>query len=195
MTFRLITTRRHARLRELLRRPLVLLAACIAIVGMSVFVGLAAAKSLTALGTAHNSTIGKPIVVDSRGLTVYELSPETTHHLLCKKTSGCFAAWPPLKVASAKTKLRAARGVTGKLGILHRDGIFQVTLGGHPLYHFAGDGSKKGMANGQGIHSFGGNWHVVAASSSGSTASTAMPTTTTPTSSTTSTTPAQPWVY
>jgi predicted lipoprotein with Yx(FWY)xxD motif len=198
MTFRPITTRRHARVRHSLRRPVVFLAACVAGVGMSVFVGLAAARSLTTLSTAKNSTIGKTIVVDSRGLTVYELSPETTHHLLCKKASGCFSAWPPLTVASAKTKLTAARGVTGKLGILHRNGIFQVTLGGHPLYHFAGDGSRKGMANGQGIHSFGGNWHVVAASSTGNTPTTTptMTTTTTPTPTTTMpTAPYQPPVY
>jgi predicted lipoprotein with Yx(FWY)xxD motif len=194
MTFRPITKRRHARVRQPLYRPVVFLVACVAGVGMSVLVGLAAAKSLTTLGTAQNSTIGKTIVVDSRGLTVYELSPETTHHLLCKKTNGCFGVWPPLKVASAKTKLTAARGVTGKLGILHRNGIFQVTLGGHPLYHFAGDGSKKGMANGQGIRSFGGSWHVVAASSTGATPTTTTPTTTT-TTSTTTTTPYYPPGY
>jgi predicted lipoprotein with Yx(FWY)xxD motif len=123
------------------------------------------AAAPTTLGVSNNSTLGKTIAVDSRGLTVYELSPETTHHLLCKKATGCFAVWPPLKVASAKTKLTGAKGIKGKLGILHRNGIFQVTLGGHPLYHFAPDRSKAGAASGQGIHSFGGRWHVVTATS------------------------------
>ena len=133
--------------------------------------------------------LGETIVVDSGGRTVYELSPETTHHLLCKKTNGCFGVWPPLKVASAKTKLTAAHGVKGKLGILHRNGFFQVTLGGHPLYTFAGDASKPGMANGQGVHSFGGTWHVVAESSSAPATPSNTPTTTTPTTPTTTTTP------
>jgi hypothetical protein len=54
-------------------------------------------------------------------------------------------------VPSAKTKLAAASEVKGKLGILHRNGLFQLTLGGRPLYHFSGDDSKTGNANGQGL--------------------------------------------
>ena len=69
-------------------------------------------------------------------------------------------------------------GVTGKLGILRRDGIFQVTLAGHPLYRFAGDAGRRGVANGQGIRSFGGIWHVVVATAAPNTP----PTTTSPTS-------------
>jgi predicted lipoprotein with Yx(FWY)xxD motif len=129
--------------------------------------GLALAKTTATLHKSANSTIGKTIVVSSRGLTVYELSGETTHHLLCTKASGCFGFWPPLTVHSAKTKL-SAPGIHGKLGVIHRNGLFQVTLSGHPLYLYAGDGGKKGNATGQGIMTFGGTWHVVATSSAGS---------------------------
>ena len=135
----------------------------------------------TTLKTAHNSTLGKTIVVDSRGRTVYELRPETRHHLLCTAKSGCLQFWPPVTVRNAKVKLHKASVIKGRLGILHRNGFFQVTLGGRPLYRFAGD-SKPGQANGQGIMTFGGTWHVVTApshtSSQGST-------TTSPTGSTT----------
>jgi predicted lipoprotein with Yx(FWY)xxD motif len=148
--------------------------------------GLALARTRPTLATAKNSTIAKTIIVDSRGLTVYELSPETTHHLLCTKANGCFTFWPPVTVPSAKTKLAAASDVKGKLGILHRNGFLQLTLGGRPLYHFAGDDSKTGNANGQGLHSFGGSWHVVAASAP-------QPTTTMPTTTTTPTTPYPPY--
>jgi predicted lipoprotein with Yx(FWY)xxD motif len=140
------------------------------------------------LATAKNSTIGETIVVDSHGLTVYELNPETIHHLLCTKAKGCFAFWPPVTVPSASTKLTAASQVNGKLGILHRNGFFQLTLGGRPLYDFSGDDSKTGNANGQGLHSFGGRWHVVAASGPQPTTTTSTPTTTT-----TSTTPYPPY--
>jgi hypothetical protein len=75
MAFRPITKRRGARVDHPWRRPVVLLVACVAGVGMSVLVAVAAAKSLTTLGTAQSSTIGKTIVVDWRGLTVHELSP------------------------------------------------------------------------------------------------------------------------
>jgi predicted lipoprotein with Yx(FWY)xxD motif len=162
------------------RRALALLVAALAMAALAV---IALAKSPATLGTAKNATIGGAIVVDAHGLTVYELRPETTRHLLCTKATGCFRAWPPVKVPSATTKLTSVRGVRGKLGILHRNGIFQVTLGGHPLYRFAGDASTRGMANGQGIHSFGGVWHVVVA------ASTTNASPTRPTSTTTTTTP------
>ncbi len=144
--------------------------------------GLAHAKPSPRLGTAKNSTLGKTIVVDSRGLTVYELSPETTHHLLCTKANGCFRFWPPVTVSSAKSRLTAASGVKGKLGVLHRNGLFQVTVAGRPVYRFAGDASTRGKAAGQGLHGFGGTWHAV-------TASAPRPTIRTTTTSTTSTTP------
>jgi predicted lipoprotein with Yx(FWY)xxD motif len=146
---------------------------------------LAFAKTTTTLQTARNSKLGETIVVGSNGRTLYALKPETTHHLLCKN-SQCFQFWPPLKV-SKNAKLTAASGVKGKLGKLHRDGFYQVTLGGDPLYMFAED-SGKGQANGQGIKSFGGTWHVIATSSSKHDTTT----TTTTTSSTTSSTYSYP---
>ena len=192
MSFRFIARSPRVRSRRRSTRLIGLLAAGgvgITLAGLAV---TAAAASPSTLTTAKNSTLGETIVVDAHGLTVYELRPETTHHLLCTKANGCFQIWRPLTVASAKTKLTAGRGVTGKLGILHRNGFFQVTLGGHPLYHFVGDSSKRGAANGQGIDSFGGTWHVVATSASSSPP--AMPTTptTTPTYPTTPTTPTTP---
>lgn len=112
--------------------------------------------------SAPNAMLGKQIVVDAQGRTLYALSPETTHHLLCK-SSECLAVWKPLTVPSSKTKLKAGSGVHGHLSILHRaKGVLQVTLAGLPLYRYAGD-STKGEANGQHIHSFGGTWHVLSA--------------------------------
>ena len=140
---------------------------------------LAAGGAIT-VGSASNSTLGKQIVVDAQGHTLYALSPETTHHLLCK-SSECLKFWPPLTVRSRGTKLKAGPGVHGRLAILRRgNGVLQVTLGGLPLYHYSGD-HAKGQANGQSIHSFGGTWHVLSATS---TTSPAAPTTpTTPTTS------------
>jgi predicted lipoprotein with Yx(FWY)xxD motif len=138
---------------------------------------LAAGSSLT-LSSNANSMLGKPVVVNPQGRTLYRLSPETSKHLLCKSKE-CLTNWPPLTVKSAKTKLKAGSGVSGKLGLLHRsNGTFQVTLNGLPLYRYAGD-SAKGDVNGEGIESFGGTWHAVKASSSSSTAPTTTGTTTT----------------
>jgi predicted lipoprotein with Yx(FWY)xxD motif len=198
MRFGIIAKRLLARQRRKFPHPFVLPVAGVAGAALAGVVGLAAAQSPTTLRAAHNPRVGQAIVVDSRGVTVYELRPETIHHLLCTKASGCFAVWPPLTVGAKQTKITAVRGVTGKVGILHRNGISQVTLGGRPLYYFAGDGSKKGLTNGQGIHTFGGTWHVVFSALSPSTNTTTTqtaPTMTTPTMTTTTptTTPTLPY--
>ena len=151
-------------------------AALIAVVATA----LAAGSSLT-LGSNANSMLGKPVVVNPQGRTLYRLSPETSKHLLCKSKE-CLTNWPAQTVKSAGTKLKAGSGVKGKLALLHRsNGTFQVTLNGLPLYRYAGD-SAKGDVNGEGIESFGGTWHAVKASSSASTAPTTTGTTTTTTS-------------
>jgi predicted lipoprotein with Yx(FWY)xxD motif len=147
--------------------------------------GLALAKSSPTLRTASNATIGKTIVVNGHGLTVYELRPETSTHLLCTSAQ-CLKFWPFVTVSSRTAKLTKTAAVNGKLGILHRNGKFQVTLAGRPLYRFAGDAAKPGAASGQGIKAFGGTWHVVVtgpASTSGA-ATTTMTTDTTTTSTT-----------
>ena len=129
--------------------------------------GIAIAKSFT-VKTARNVKVTnlathvtktEAIVVNSRGLSVYTLSGETTHHFKCK-TATCFGFWPPVKVAK-NAKLTKPAGVKGKLGKVHRNGFFQVTLNGHPIYMFSGDAGKRGVAKGEGIVTFGGTWHVI----------------------------------
>jgi predicted lipoprotein with Yx(FWY)xxD motif len=150
--------------------------------------GLAlAAGGSTTVKSAANAKLGESVVVDASGHTVYALSPETRSHLLCT-SSQCTAIWPPVTVKSKTTKLKAGKGVKGKLAILRRsNGKFQVTLGGLPLYRFAGD-SSAGQANGNGINSFGGHWHVIKATAS--TSSTPAPSTTTMTTTPTYSPPA-----
>jgi hypothetical protein len=81
----------------------------------------------------------------------------------------------------------AAKGIKGKLGVLHRSGFFQVTLNGHPLYTFKLDNAKKGNTTGEGIVSFGGTWHVIAVGS------TTTNTNTMPTNTGTTTTSTNPY--
>ncbi len=151
---------------------------------------LAAGSSLT-LGSNTHSMLGKPVVVNPQGRTLYRLSPETSKHLLCKSKE-CLTNWPPLTVKSAKTKLKAGSGVSGKLALLHRsNGTLQVTLNGLPLYRYSGDSAKNDV-NGEGIESFGGTWHAVKASSS---SSTTPPMTTTGTTTTPTTTSPEPAPY
>jgi predicted lipoprotein with Yx(FWY)xxD motif len=171
-----------------MRTWLVLGAVAAAALVTVVAAALAAGSSLT-LSSNASSMLGKPVVVNPQGRTLYHLSPETSKHLLCKSKE-CLTNWPPLTVKSAKTKLKAGSGVKGKLALLHRsNGTLQVTLNGLPLYRYAGDSAKNDV-NGEGIESFGGIWHAVKASSSSSTTPTTLTTPTTPTTTTgTTTTP------
>jgi predicted lipoprotein with Yx(FWY)xxD motif len=117
-----------------------------------------AASTTLGVKTVKVGSKSERIAVNSKGVTVYTLSGESVKHLECT-TKMCFTAWPPVTVHGKATM---ASGVKGKLGTFKRDGFTQVTLNGHPLYTFEGDGNKAGVANGNGIVAFGGTWHVVA---------------------------------
>jgi predicted lipoprotein with Yx(FWY)xxD motif len=135
-----------------------------------------AAKLAPALSSARNSSLGKTIVVDAHGRTVYALNPETAKHLLCRSRE-CLAAWHPVSVRSQAVTLK---GIVGPLRFLHRsNGKLQLTLRGMPLYTFAGD-SARGQANGEGIKSFGGTWHTVPATVTQTTTPAPAPVPTTP---------------
>jgi predicted lipoprotein with Yx(FWY)xxD motif len=173
------------------RRPpgaVVLAVAVLATAASFAAVALAAGTPAT-VGSASNSELGEQVAVNAQGRTVYALSPETAHHLLCTSNE-CLKIWPPVTVPSRKTKLKAGPGVQGHLGILRRsDGLLQVTLRGLPLYRFSHD-HAKGEANGQHIKSFGGTWHAVTAPTNAGSPSPAAPSPQpeTPTTSTPTTT-------
>jgi predicted lipoprotein with Yx(FWY)xxD motif len=156
------TDRSDRRRRGGRRLSALVFAAAVAVAALAI-TAFAVAKSTT-LGVAMAKLTGpsgmrsEPVAVNSRGVALYDLVPETTHHLLCT-SSACLSAWPPLKVASG-AKLTKAAGISGKLGKLRRKGFTQVTLNGHPLYTFVEDGGKKGGAAGDGLVAFGGTWHV-----------------------------------
>jgi len=131
-----------------------------AVFGIAALTSAAATKSHS-LGAAktHVGTIEEPIAVNTKGVPIYELSPETTHHLLCTMSNGCFNFWPPVKVAHG-AKLTKGPGLKGRLGTFKRNGFTQLTLNGHPVYMFVEDGGHKGTAHGDKFHSFKGIWHV-----------------------------------
>lgn len=183
----------HRRLR---RVHVAVVVAALAGFASAAMVGLAVAKVLTlqvakaaSVTNQSGSTKTENIVINTKGRAVYMLSGDTAKHPKCTKANGCFAFWPPVTVSSAKNLSKAA-GVQGKLGTFKRNGLIQVTLGGHPLYTFAND-KKKDNATGEGINGFGGIWHVVKdpGASSGSTPT---PTMSTPTMSTPTTTSPYP---
>jgi predicted lipoprotein with Yx(FWY)xxD motif len=141
----------------------------IALLGIADAVGLAAAATPqhALVKAAPNAAIGKPIVVDARGRTLYMYAFDTRGKSSCVDDSSyhCIKAWPAVLT---KAKPVAGAGLRRSLvGTTRRpDGRLQVTYGGHPLYYFARDAGgfgiapdrKAGDAHGQG---YAGIWYVV----------------------------------
>jgi predicted lipoprotein with Yx(FWY)xxD motif len=99
-----------------------------------------------------DSSLG-PILVDSKGMTLYMFVPDAQGPSTC--TGGCLAAWPSLTgPATAGDGADAAM-----LGTATRpdDGSAQVTYNGWPLYYFAQD-AAPGDVNGQDSNE---KWYVV----------------------------------
>jgi predicted lipoprotein with Yx(FWY)xxD motif len=93
------------------------------------------------------------VLVDSSGLTLYELASESGGTIMC--TSSCATEWPPLLLPAGVSSATAGSGVSAsKLGTISRpDGGTQVTYGGMPLYLFVSDQSP-GQDTGQGVEGF-----------------------------------------
>jgi predicted lipoprotein with Yx(FWY)xxD motif len=148
------------------RRRAAITATAVAAVAVLALAGLAVAKSFTLKvnkgATVENATTSttkhEAIITTAKGFAVYYLTGDTKAHPKCTKGNGCFGFWPPVTAASAKALSKAA-GISGKLTAWSRDGFTQAVLAGHPLYTYAAD-SKKGVATGEGVVSFGGTWHA-----------------------------------
>jgi predicted lipoprotein with Yx(FWY)xxD motif len=170
-----------------------------------VLAGMAFAKSFTLKVTNNVHVTNAPtsqfavkpvntheaVGVGPSGFPVYTFQGETTHHIICKKTSSastnCWGFWPPVTVSSPGSATKAS-GIKGKIGTFKNHGLNQVTLNGQPLYYFVPDimSHNKHQATGDEIKTFGSIWHIVKASGSSS-AATSTPMTSTPTTSSTMT--------
>jgi len=107
------------------------------------------AKASTSLGT---------VVVDGKGMTVYEFDKDTVGSPTTACTGTCVGLWSEVTTTSSTP---AVSGVTGQVGTAPGlNGVQQVTLAGHRLYTFSGD-SKAGQVNGQ---SFMNLWWVLSPS-------------------------------
>jgi predicted lipoprotein with Yx(FWY)xxD motif len=97
------------------------------------------------------------ILVDSKGITLYDFPPDKGTTSVCY--GACAGLWPPLLTHGKPT---AGPGVRASLlGTTKRkDGKLEVTYNGHPLYYWIGD-HKRGQTTGQGLNQFGGPWWVL----------------------------------
>jgi predicted lipoprotein with Yx(FWY)xxD motif len=131
-----------------------------------------------------HTTVTEKIVGASGGFAVYTLTGDSKSHPLCLKNP-CKMIWPWVTIRNGKTPTKNPL-IRAKLGVWKHNGVSQLTLGGHPLYFFAGtppaivgDKNKK-QARGEGIVSFGGVWHVWKIGSATSGTSSGTPNTPTP---------------
>jgi predicted lipoprotein with Yx(FWY)xxD motif len=104
---------------------------------------------------AQNPTLGKTVLTNTKGRTLYSLSVEKNGKFIC--TGSCLSTWHPLTVPAGVKPTGPV-----KLGTIERpEGGTQVTYKGRPLYRFSGD-TKAGEANGEGIKDVG-TWHAATA--------------------------------
>ncbi len=111
-----------------------------------------AGHSRTVAKKARNASLGKIVLTNLKGRTLYTLSAEVKGRFIC--TGACLSTWHPLVVPKGVKPLGPTR-----LGLVKRpDGRMQVTFKGRPLYAFAGD-TRAGQANGEGFKDVG-TWHA-----------------------------------
>jgi predicted lipoprotein with Yx(FWY)xxD motif len=113
------------------------------------------AKTSAVVKTMHNAALGKTILVNRSGLTLYSLSAERHGRFICT-TSACVALWKPLVVAKGVKPT----GVSGLTTVKRPDGKRQVAFRGAPLYRFVQD-TKAGDIKGNGFKDVG-VWRPVA---------------------------------
>jgi predicted lipoprotein with Yx(FWY)xxD motif len=109
---------------------------------------------------AATTSLG-PVLVDSKGMTVYMLTADTKGHSTC--AGKCLQFWP-LVPAPAGAGVPSVQGVTAALATTKAtSGATMLTAGGWPLYTFLKD-KAPGDVKGKGIKTFGGTWYAVSPS-------------------------------
>jgi len=143
-----------------------LVAACGQSGGAATIVPTAATPTGAGTSAAGTSAAGLTLEIETAsvgdyvagkdGKALYIFTKDTGNASAC--TGSCATSWPPLMV-TALGDVAAGTGVTGALATITRDdGSLQVTLGGHPLYYFAGD-TAAGQTNGQAVNQV---WYLTA---------------------------------
>jgi predicted lipoprotein with Yx(FWY)xxD motif len=133
---------------------------------------VSAANPATSFSTAKVSGVGT-VVVDRKGRSVYILTSGDHTNVSCTAASGCTKVWPDLPLPDGVSAAKAGHGVQASLLGTKKltDGKTYPTYNGWLMYEYTGD-SGRGQANGQGIKSYGGTWHVLDASGNPVTSST-----------------------
>jgi predicted lipoprotein with Yx(FWY)xxD motif len=159
------------------------LALCLGAIG---FLAAGALAGDAARGTVSlRTTKLGPVLVDSKGRTLYLFTRDLAGRSACSKT--CATRWPP--VISRGTPTAGAGAKQPLLAKTKRsNGATQVTYNEHPLYRYALD-KRPGQTLGQRLSAFGGRWYAISSAGKPVTAAPPSGTPTTTTTTTTTTTP------
>jgi predicted lipoprotein with Yx(FWY)xxD motif len=104
--------------------------------------------------TARPTELGTVVMTDA-GVALYRFDNDSAEPPRSNCSGGCATAWPPLMVDQ---EIAIAGVDSSLLGVIYRpEGGKQLTLGGWPLYRFAGD-QQPGDLKGEGVD---GIWHAV----------------------------------
>ena len=115
------------------------------------------AEHVRVVMTATNKTLGKKILVNRKGMSLYSLSVERRGRFVCT-TRACLSLWKPLTIAR-----RAVATGVAHLSVVERpDGRRQVSYRGGPLYTFVDD-KAPGDVKGNGFKDVG-IWRVATVS-------------------------------
>ncbi len=111
----------------------------------------------TTISSTPNMELGKTILTDSSGHTLYLFEKDEADESYCN--GACATVWPPVATSGG---VSAAGGVDpSKLSTLKRDdGTTQVVYASHPLYTYDDD-HKPGQVEGEGSKEFGAEWYAV----------------------------------
>jgi predicted lipoprotein with Yx(FWY)xxD motif len=117
----------------------------------------AATSAAAAASGLKTAKVGSATVLtNTKGFTLYSFAPDTATKSACN--GACAATWPPVKAPANTAAVKAPFATITRTG-----GSTQLTFHGHPLYTFTGDTAPR-QANGNGVNTFGGLWHVAPAS-------------------------------
>lgn len=108
------------------------------------------------LTATTNATLGT-LVEDGHGMTLYRFNKDQAKPTSVSNCNGqCASEWPPVLVNGSQVTLSGVD--SSAVGTVTRsDGTKQLTIGGWPVYEYAGD-TAPGQTNGQGV---GGTWYAV----------------------------------
>ncbi|WP_240800783.1 hypothetical protein [Streptomyces sp. ICN441] len=109
------------------------------------------------LSAVTSAPISAPHLININQAVLYRFDDDTASPSVSTCDGACARKWPPVTVREGGSIYMAGVKRKDVGAIRRRDGQIQITVGGWPLYRFAGD-SGPGDLNGEGVD---GKWFAV----------------------------------